>query len=457
MEKVCSMSESNLKRTLSTKDLVVYGIIFMIPVAPIAFYGSFLVPANGMVALAYLVGMVAMLFTGFSYATMSNKYPFSGSVYTYIQQGTNSALGFIAGWGICLDYFLIPTITYLISATFGKQLLPFVPFWAWIIILTVVNTVINLLGVDVVSKISWGLFGLQAIVLLSFIIGTVFGLINGTIQPHSISLYNPQHFNFSGVLQATGIVIVSYLGFDAISTLSEEAKDPKKSIGKAILLSIISIGTLFVIITILAGFVAPDYTKLNPDTAFLDILGKVGGQWLVTLANISIILSFGFASGQEGQTAISRILFAMGRDGILPRQLAWIHPKYRTPWVAIIFVGIAALVTSFLLDMTTVSNLVSFGALFGFILLNFAVIWQFYIRNSDKSLINTIKYAISPLIGLLVSGWIFISLSPIAKIVGSVWLLVGVLILVANTRFFTTSIPRFKFEQVAELERKEDK
>lgn len=210
-----------LKRSLSTRDLIIYGVIFMIPVAPVAFYGSFLKPANGMVALAYLVGMIAMLFTGFSYATMSHRYPYSGSVYTYVQQGTTPALGFLGDWGICLDYLLIPTITYLISASFGHELLPAVPVWAWITFIAVFNTIINLLGVDFVSRLSWLLFGLQALVLAAFIFLTLRLTLLGQVHPTSIAFYNPTHFNFSGVLQATGIVIVSYLGFDAISTLAE--------------------------------------------------------------------------------------------------------------------------------------------------------------------------------------------------------------------------------------------
>ncbi|KRL02615.1 APC family permease [Liquorilactobacillus capillatus] len=436
---------SGLKVSLSTKDLLVYGITFMIPVAPLAFYGSFLEPANGMVALAYFIGMVAMLFTGFSYATMSAAFPYSGSVYTYVQQGTNAGLGFIGGWGITLDYFLIPVITYLISQSFGESLLPDVPGWVWIIVLVVFNTWINILGSNIVTKVSWILFVLQGLVLSAFIIGTLKLLFTGAIQPHAISWYNPTHFNIQGVLQATGIVIVSYLGFDAISTLSEETENPRQSVGRAIILSIVAIGLLFVVITTLAGFVAPDYQKLNPDTAFLGILQRVGGTWLVKLADITIILSFGFASGQEGQTAISRILYAMGRDGILPSPLAKLHRKYQTPVNAILLVGLISLVISLTLSQTAVSNLISFGALFGFILLNLSVIWKFYIKGDHDSFLAFVKYALSPFIGFAVSSWIFLSLSLDAKILGAIWILVGLVILLVKTKFFKTKTPSLDF------------
>lgn len=289
------------------------------------------------------------------------------------------------------------------------------------------------------------MFALQGIVLVAFIIGTIRLLLSGAIQPQTISFYNPQHFNIQGVLQATGIVIVSYLGFDAISTLSEEAEDPHRSVGRAIILSILSIGILFVVITVLAGFVAPDYQNLNQNTAFLGILQQVGGTWLVKLADITIILSFGFASGQEGQTAVSRILYAMGRDGILPSAFAKLHKKYRTPIFAIVLVGLASLILSLTLSQDTVSNLVSFGALFGFILLNLSIIWKFYVKGDHGSVSSFIKYLVSPFIGFAVSTWIFLSLSIESKIVGIIWILVGFAILVAKTHFFSEKTPSLDF------------
>ncbi|GMA69825.1 porin [Leuconostoc litchii] len=443
------MSENHVKlsRSLSTKDLVVYGIIFMIPVAPIAFYGSFLSSAHGMVALAYLIGMVAMLFTGFSYASMASEFPYSGSVYTYVQKGTNPTLGFLSGWGITLDYILIPVITYLISASFGQSLFPVVPFWAWIVGIAVINTVINLLGIKVVSTLSWFLFGLQAIVLIAFIIGTIIALTNNTVHFNVSSFYNADHFDLSGVVQATGIVIVSYLGFDAISTLSEEANNPTKSVGKAIVLAIILIGSLFVIVTFFAGIVVPNYGSLNPDTAFLTILGKVGGSWLVHLAEFTLVLSFGLAGGQEGQTAISRILYAMGRDGILPNRLAYLHPRYNTPWVAVTLVGLVSVILSLSLSLTTVSNLISFGALFGFLSLNVAVIWHFFVKKTSKTITSFVKYLISPLIGFSVSLWIFLSLSFEAKLTGLIWLIVGFGILIYKTNIFKDPVPQFNFSE----------
>ncbi|WP_408065696.1 APC family permease [[Lactobacillus] timonensis] len=290
---------------------------------------------------------------------------------------------------------------------------------------------------------SWLLFGLQALVLAVFIFLTLRLTLLGQVHPTSIAFYNPTHFNFSGVLQATGIVIVSYLGFDAISTLAEEATEPRRSVGRAIIGAIVGIGSLFVITTWLAGWVAPNYLSLNPATAFSQIINRVGGPVLTRLTDIVVVLSFGLAGGQEGQTAVSRILFAMGRDGILPRQFAYLHKTRRTPWVAIILVGALSLILSLTLTQNTVSNLVSFGALFGFLLLNLSVIYRFYLRG-EKNLLTTLKYLLSPLIGFAVSLWIFLSLATSAKIVGGLWLLVGFLILLVKTRGFRQPIPRLE-------------
>ena len=101
----------------------------MIPVAPFAWYGTFIAISNGMVALAYAIGFIAMLFTGFSYGAMAHRFPIAGSVYSYVQRGTRPELGFLAGWAICLDYILVPAVCYMIGAIFMQQLVPSVPQW----------------------------------------------------------------------------------------------------------------------------------------------------------------------------------------------------------------------------------------------------------------------------------------------------------------------------------------
>lgn len=432
-----------LKRTLKTNDLIIYGLIFMIPLAPAAMYGTFLKPAGGMVALCYLIGMVAMFFTGMSYQVMAKKYPLAGSVYLYVQKGVSPSLGFLTGWSILLDYLLLPATVVIIGSSFAHAMIPTVPAWIWSILFILFSTGINVVGVDLMSKCSWVLFILQVIVILAFV-GCILRLwINGTVSFTMISFYNPEQFNMSGILQATGIVILSYLGFDAISTLAEETVNPEKSVGKAIILSIFVIGLIFIVITFFAGIAYPDYQKLNVDTAFIDIVSFVGGKWLTLLTSFTLIVSFGIATTQASQAAVSRVLFAMGRDGVIPKQLSYINKKYQTPAIAIIFVGIVITPISLFCSLGLITTMVSFGALFGFILLNITVIRLFFVMdNKEKTSKNALQYLVCPTIGLIVTVWIFVNLGVNAHMVGFAWLGAGFLYLVTITRFFSKPVPQ---------------
>ena len=433
-----------LKRTLTTKDLTIYGLVFMIPMAPAAMYGVFLEPSGGMVALCYLIGMVAMFFTGMSYRSMSQKYPMAGSVYAYVQKGISPSLGFLTGWAILLDYFLMPAIVVIIGSSFAHVLLPSIPTWIWAIGFVALSTTINIIGVDLMAKCSWILFILQIVVIFAFFFCVIRLWMNGTIQFNTISFYNPGHFKMSGILQATGIVILSYLGFDAISTLAEESLNPEKSIGKAIIWSIIIIGLIFMAITFFAGIAYPNYAALNVDTAFSDIINFVGGQWLTVLTNITLVLSFGIATCQASHAAVARVLFAMGRDGVLPKKLSYVSNKYQTPVVATIFVAVVITPIAVFCSLEFISTIVSFGALAGFILLNIAVIWKFMIKDKENTKDGkyVLKYLVCPLIGLLVTLWIFSNLGRTAHTIGFVWLASGAIYLLIVTKGFLNAVPQ---------------
>ncbi len=439
-------NHTTLKRTLKTKDLIIYGLIFMIPLAPAAMYGTFLAPSGGMVALCYLIGMVAMFFTGLSYKLMSQKFPLAGSVYVYVQKGINPAFGFLTGWSILLDYILLPATVVIIGSSFANAMFPGVPVWIWSIAFILFSTVTNIIGVDIMSKCSWILFVLQIAVILAFVLCTLRLMMNGTLHFNTISFYNPEQFNLSGILRATGIVILSYLGFDAISTLAEETINPEKAVGRAIIFAILIIGVIFILITLFAGIAYPNYEELNVDTAFIDVVGFVGAKWLTLATSFTLVLSFGVATTQASHTAVSRVLFAMSRDGVLPKQLSYISKKYHTPFIAIIFVGILITPISLFCSLEVITTMVSFGALFGFILLNSAVIIKFYIQNDEarkeRNIKSLFQYLISPLVGLIVTLWIFVNLGFNAHIVGFLWLLSGFLYLVWVTRFFRSPVPQ---------------
>lgn len=448
--KTIAAAQPTLKRTLVTKDLVIYGLVFMIPLAPAAMYGVFLGPSNGMVALCYLIGMIAMLFTGFSYRSMSRKYPLAGSVYLYVQKGVSPGLGFIAGWSILLDYFLMPATVVIIGSAFASALIPSVPIWAWTIGFILFSTITNILGVDLMSKISWILFALQIITIVLFVGSVINMWIGGEIAFNTISFYNPGHFELSGILQATGIVILSYLGFDAISTLAEETVEPEKAVGKAIIWSILLSGVIFIIITFFAGMAYPNYESLNVDSAFIEIVDFVGGSWLTVFTSIVLILSFGMATCQTSHSAVSRVLFAMGRDGVLPKQLSYVSKKFRTPYVAVAVVAVIITPISLLCTLDLISTMVSFGALVGFILLNIAVVWKFFIQDKGERLKNPVKslfqYVMAPVIGLIITSAIFINLGTAAHTVGFLWIGIGFVYLLFVTKGFRKPVPQLEMD-----------
>lgn len=440
------MEHGKLKRTLKTRDLVIFGLVFMIPLAPAGMYGVYLGPSGGMVALCYLIGMVAMFFTGMSYKVMSQKFPMAGSVYVYVQKGVSPALGFLTGWAILLDYFLMPATVVIIGSIYGNALIPSIPTWLWILVFIVFSTIINVLGVDLMSKCSWILFTLQIVVIVAFIGCIIRLLLNGTIHFSMISFYNPEQFDLSSILKATGIVVLSYLGFDAISTLAEETINPEKAVGKAIILSILIIGLIFIATTFFAGMAYPNYQDLNPDTAFTDVVTFVGGTWLNILTTITLIVSFGIATTQASQVAVARVLFAMGRDGVLPKQLAYVSKKTQSPVVATVLVGIIITPISLFCSLNFITSIVSFGALLGFILLNLAVISRFLLKNDEpislqKKIIN---YGICPMIGLAVTMWIFVNLDANAHLIGAIWLLIGGLYLAGVTKLFKNPVPQLE-------------
>src|SRR5699024_9361780 len=252
-----------LKRSLTLSDIMIYDLMAMVPIAPCVVYGAVMVVAQAMDALAYLIGMVGMIFTALSYARMSEEFPLAGSVYSYVGRGLNHHLGFIAGWLILLDYLLIPTLMYVVSAAALGGILPGVPAGVWIIIFVVINTVINYFGIEMTAKTNKIFLVFELIVLILFLIFGITAIVNG-VNGATFSfdpLYNPDRFSMSLVLGAVSIAVLSFLGFDAISTLSEESKGGPKAIGRGMVYSLLIVGVLFIVQTWVAALIFPDFNS----------------------------------------------------------------------------------------------------------------------------------------------------------------------------------------------------
>lgn len=416
--------KQELKRSLTLTDLVVYGMIFMIPIAPFGVYGYVNAEAPGMVPLAYIIGMVAMLFTALSYGSMAKAFPIAGSVYSYAQRGLNQHVGFIAGWLMLLDYLLIPPLLYVYAAMALNHLYPDIPKVGFILAFLVSATFVNLRGITFTARMNIIFLLAQLVVLGIFLFYAWTALHNGggngelTLAP----LYNPETFNFALLMQAVSIAVLSFLGFDAISTLAEEIKgDPGKSVGKAALITLIVMGVIFVAQTWIATDLAAGMGFKSADTAFYEIAEIAAGSWLATVTGVATALAWGVAVAITSQAAVSRLLFGMARDGKLPKVLAKVHPKHNTPYLSIYLVAVLSLLICYLFinSVDTLTSLVNFGALSGFMLLHLTVI-NYYWRRQKSG--QVIRHLICPVIGFIIVAAIMYNMGVDAQKLGLIWI-----------------------------------
>jgi amino acid transporter len=415
-----------LRRALTVRDLVVYGMVFMVPIAPFAVFGFVFEQAKGMVPLAYLVGVVGMFFTAMSYASMSRAFPVAGSVYSYVGRGLHEAAGFFAGWSILLDYILVPALIYIFSAVSLRPLFPSVPVAAWLIVFVVFTAAVNLLGVRLTARVNFCILAVQLAALAIFLVVGLLALYRGqgagslTLKP----LYDPAVFSIATVVGATSIAVLSFLGFDGISTLAEESLGDRGAVARATVASLLLVGTLFMVQTWIAADLARGSRFSSPETMFYEIAGHAGGAPLRLLVIVANTIA-GIANALAAQAAVSRVLYAMARDGRLPAVLARVHPRYRTPHVstvvvAAISVAVGMLFTSHIDDLTRIVN---FGALTSFLLLHVAVISHFVIRSGSRA---WFQHLLMPLAGFAVIGYVLYEMDSTAKIMGAMWIAAGV-------------------------------
>jgi len=423
--------QQELKRALSLSDLLIYGMIFMVPIAPFGIYGVVAQSSNGMVALAYTIGMIGMIFTANSYARMSEEFPIAGSVYAYATRGIGERIGFLTGWAILLDYILVPSLLYIVGGTAMNSFVPSIPVWLWVLLFIVFNTTVNYFGIEMTARANKIVLVLELIILALFLIMGLIAISKGTggASFSFKAFYDPQVFNMNVVMGATSIAVLSFLGFDAISTLAEETDGGNQVVGKATFLALLLVGALFIVQTWVAAMVVPDYRSFhNPDTAFYDVAYIAGGTGLKVATAVATALAWGIANALVAQAATARVLFSMARDGKMPRFLAKVHPKYKTPYTSTFFVAGISLVVSlfFIAHLAQLTSMVNFGALTAFLALHVSVMVHFIGRKKSK---QYGKYLVLPLIGILIIGYVWLSLDSFAKTYGLVWLGIGVLVL----------------------------
>src|SRR5277367_2480692 len=279
-----------LRRALTTKDLLIYGMVFMVPIAPYSVYGFVWEASHGMVPLAYLIGLAGMIFTALSYAAMSGAFPLAGSVYTYAQRGLHEVAGFFSGWLILLDYILVPALLYLFSAVALRPIFPAIPSWIWLVGFISVNAIVNLLGIEFTARVNRYMLIMELATLGLFVVLGLIALHGGagagglTLKP----IYDPQAFSWSTVAGATSIAVLSFLGFDGISTLSEENRGNQNAVGRATVLSLVFVGVLFMLQTWVATDLARGMHFASADTAFYEVAERAGGVGLRLITILAV-------------------------------------------------------------------------------------------------------------------------------------------------------------------------
>ncbi|MFI6628328.1 APC family permease [Nonomuraea fuscirosea] len=426
-----------LKRTLGFADLMIYGLIFMVPIAPFGIFGYVFSTSHGMVALAYVIGLLAMAFTALSYAQMARAFPMAGSVYTYAGRGIAAPVGFMAGWAILLDYVLVPSLLYLIASGAMHSFVPAIPVWAWLVMFVLLNTGINYLGIQMTARITRVMLVAELAVLAIFLVAGVVALAQGKGQAGAFSpIFESSSFTWSVMFAAASVAVLSFLGFDGISTLAEENREDARRLGRSMLAALGVAAVLFVVQTWVAALLTPGSDKLIAEgdltgNAFYDTAAFAGGQWLAVLTAVATAIAWGFANSLVAQAATSRLLFAMARDRQLPRFLAKVDPKRQVPVNATFAVaGISLAVGLFMSTREQgageLTSLVNFGAMTAFLLLHVAVVVHYAIRQGSR---DYWAHLVAPVIGFGILVAVVINQNVAAQWVGGIWLALGLVVL----------------------------
>jgi putrescine importer len=412
---------ATLKRSLGLGALVTYGLAYVAPITIFTTYGVATIASGGRLAAAYALATAGILLTALSYGHLAAVFPQAGSVYGYASRALGPSVGFLAGWAIALDYVMIPALNFLIIGIFATALVPGLPPWVWGLAAVAITTSLNLRGIETTDRAGRVILALELSVVGAFAWAAL-------RQPAAETFTRPA-FSFPALLAGAALVALSFLGFDAITTLAEEAREPRRDIPRAVVATCLLAGILFVGISAVASRAHPGIVFASVDAAGFEVAEALGGRPLAALVSIGEVVG-SLAAGLAGQAGAARLLYGMSRDGGLPRGwLEHLHPKRRTPDNATGLLA-AVSVAGLLLPLEEAVSLVNFGALVGFFLVNVSVIAHFVVRQGRRGPRDLLRYALLPGVGAAIVAALFVGLSGRAKLVGGLWLLCGLVRLV---------------------------
>jgi len=426
---------------LRLRGVVLFGLAYMAPLIVLGTYGIVAGATDGTVPTAYLLALVAMLFTAASYGRMAGEYPVAGSAYTYVRRSIDPRVGFLVGWAVLLDYFFLPMVIWLIGAAYLSAQFPGVPSWVWLIGFILVTTVLNVLGIKVAAGANLILMLFQMLVIVFFFVLSLRMVVSGGHSVLSGTPFFHSGSSFSAISAGAALAAYAFLGFDAVTTLTEETHEPRKTIPKAILLTALIGGAIFVLLAYATQLVHPGSTFTDESSAAFEIAKAIGGTLFSSFFLAGLVVAQ-FASGIAAQAGASRLMYAMGRDGVLPKRVfGYLQPRLETPVFGIVLTGIVGLI-ALGLDVSTSTSFINFGAFTAFTFVNLSVI-ALYLRKRGPVLTNLVF----PAIGAVVDVWLLVHLDTIAVTLGLIWLGLGILYLIYLTRFFRAAPPEMTFEE----------
>jgi putrescine importer len=439
---VSTNAAPRLRRALGLWDLVLYGLIVIQPTAPMPPYGIMTQRAHGHAVTTILIAMVAMLFTAVSYGRMARVYPSAGSAFTYVGQEIHPALGYITGWSMAMDYMLNPVVCTVLCSKFAMNFAPGVSFVAWAIFFASLFTLLNLNGIRTSARINDGLAaGMGVVIAILFVVVAryVFHAPHDGLSFFTRPFYDPQTYSTRAVLGGTSLAVLTYIGFDGISTLSEEAENPRRNILLATVLVCLITGVLASMEVYAAQLVWPSSTFPDVDTAYVTVAGRAGGAWMFGVINLTLLVAT-IGSGMGSQLGAARLLYGMGRGNAIPKSFfGAIEPKRRIPRNNVLLVGVIALVGGLTISFERAAELLNFGALLAFMGVNAAAFTHYFLRQQERKFTNFI----TPILGFVVCFVLWLSLSAPAKIAGVIWMSVGIAYGAYRTRGFRSELVNF--------------
>lgn len=442
-----------LRRALGLWNLIIIGMVIVQPTAPMGIYGVISNKAHGHVVTTILLAMVAMLFTAIGYGRMARVYPSAGSAYTYVGQEIHPALGYVVGWSMVMDYLLNPLICAAFCAKTAMVMVPGLSFYVWILIFAGFFTWANLRGIKTSARLNEVLCAGMALVVVLFLASVARAVWGVHHDPGFFThpFYDPATFHSSSIFAGTSVAVLTYIGFDAVSTLSEEAENPRRNILLATVLLCVLAGLLSALEVYAAQLIwgSKPFPEGQVETAFALVSRRVGGVFLFETINIALMVA-NLGSGMGAQLAAGRLLYGMGRGNALPKSFfAAIEPRRHIPRNNIVLVGALALAGAGILEFFSSrlgggayeigAQALNFGALMAFMGVNAASFMYSWHRERTRNPFNLA----APVLGFVICGFLWINLSRPAFVVGTIWLAAGVTYGAVRTRGFRSELVSF--------------